>query len=317
VIVAAADAGAPARPEPTIHSTDEKAAEPTPGAPGAGMETKHVSEKQWMAERRETLSRQLKVEPADLRFSTDKQWALALRGPPVAPNAHPPRKPRPRRFQIIVVGVDGKRPRTFRPITAKGSDEPPKDLHLLTGERFVYEVAQPPPPPPSAHKKAPRLAHPPARPAGPPPRLFVIQPFGKRTRPIRCEGAHFTFTAQQDRLAFVAGAPEAGFVSVDGAQVYPRRGRSVIASDPVWSKDGHSLAFLEQRPSGPPRLVLLAEYDNPSGDTTWDLPAPTSLEGARVYWAGSGKLVVGRSSMKPIFAATFSKEPAPPTWHEP
>jgi hypothetical protein len=106
-------------------------------------------------------------------------------------------------------------------------------------------------------------------------------------------------------------------VVVDGAQVYPRKGRSVIAGEPAWSKDGHSVAFLELRPHAPARLVLLAEYDNPTGDTTWDLPASAALEGARVFWAGSGKLVVGKSSMRPIFAATFFKEKPPPPWREP
>jgi hypothetical protein len=100
-------------------------------------------------------------------------------------------------------------------------------------------------------------------------------------------------------------------------QVYPRKGRAAIGCEPAWSKDSHSLAFLERRSPAPARLVLLAEYDNPSGDTVWELPATAALDGAHVYWAGLGKLTVGRSVMKPIFATSFHKQPAPPAWREP
>src|SRR6185295_4329260 len=85
----------------------------------------------------------------------------------------------------------------------------------------------------------------PSAPPGPPPRLFIIQPIAPRARPIRCQGVHFAFSREKDRLAFVAGKAEAAFVAVDGAQVYPRRGRTIVASAPAWSKDGRSLAFLE------------------------------------------------------------------------
>ncbi|HEX4403631.1 MAG TPA: hypothetical protein VH560_02305, partial [Polyangia bacterium] len=80
------------------------------------------------------------------------------------------------------------------------------------------------------------------------------------------------------------------------------------ASAPAWSKDGHSLAFLEARVDRPARLVLLAELDNPTGDTTWDLPPTATTDGALVFWAGSSKLVVGKTQMRPVFSASFSKE---------
>ena len=67
------------------------------------------------------------------------------------------------------------------------------------------------------------------------------------------------------------------FVAVDGGQIYPRRGRTIVASAPAWSKDGHSLAFLEAPADRAARLVLVAEVDNPTGDTTWDLPPTTPL----------------------------------------
>jgi len=138
--------------------------------------------------------------------------------------------------------------------------------------------------------------------------LFVIQPLAPHARPIRCEGFNFTFAPQHDQLAFVGGQAGAGFVAVDGAQVYPRRGRTIVASAPVWSKDGHSLAFLEQPVAHPARLVLVAALDNPTGDTTWDLPADAKIDGASVSWAGAGKLVVRRTTLHPIFSATFITE---------
>jgi hypothetical protein len=311
------DAGPPEASAPAIRAAE----------PDATMETKHLTEKQWVATVREQLSKQLKVAPDELRFSPDRQWVAMVRGPPPPPEGKPVKHPR--RWQIVVTDAAGKRALKFRPVVAKGSDEPPKDVHFLADNRLVYEVVDPPPAPPptpragKGKKGAHRPTKPPPRPvpvkAPPehPTRLFVIQPLTRRGRPLRCQGERFAFTGPQDHLAYVGGDPDAAFVSVDGAQVFPRKGRALIAGEPAWSKDGHSLAFLELRPRAPARLVLLAEYDNPTGDTTWDLPPTAALDGARVFWAGSGKLVVGRSSMKPIFAATFFKEKPPPAWREP
>jgi hypothetical protein len=308
-----------AAPEPTIR--------PAVVEPDATMETKHLTEKQWQAEVRAKIAKQLDADPTELRFSSDKQWVLAVKGPPPPPAGKPIKHPR--RWTLVVTDSAGKRRIQFHPVTLKGSDEPPKEAHFLADNRVIYEVVQPPPaplPPPKAAKAKKGKHAKPAKPApkappkpvveGPPPRLFVIQPLSRR-RPQRVQSGHVAFTAQQDHLAYLGGDAEAAFVGVDGAQVYPRKGRAVIPCDPVWSKDGHSVAFLEQRPHAPARLVLLAEYDNPTGDTTWDLPASAVLEGARVFWAGSGKLVVGKSSMRPIFAATFFKEKPPPSWREP
>jgi hypothetical protein len=310
----APDAAVVERPAPTIH-------EAGPAAPDPSMDTRHLSEQQWLATTRATMSRALKADPAELRFSPDKQWVAVLRGPATQPGGKPSR--RPRRFQIVAMRVDGKRPLVLRPVVAKHSEEPPKDLHFLADGRLAYEVVSPPPPPPRStrsgkHARAPKV-HPAAHPGppGPPPRLFVIQPLAARARPVRCLGTHFTSPAQQDHLAYLSGAPEAAYVAVDGVQVYPRKGRAAITTEPAWSKDGHSLAFIEARPGISARLVLLAEYDNPTGDTTWDLPASASLEGARVSWAGPGKLVVGKSAMKPVFAASFAKEKPAPAWREP
>jgi hypothetical protein len=259
-----------------------------------------------------------------------KGTSKATKGTSTAPRA-PTRKPPPRKFQIVVVDPEGVRRGTFTPVVAPRSDEPPRDLRFLDEQLLVYEVVQPPPPPPApGHAKKPvpprpsPPRHPPAaahaapaaaappRPILPRPegseRLFILQPVGKRARAIRCQGYHFTFTAEHDRLAHVGGKPEAAFVAVNGKQVYPRRGRTVIGSDVAWSRDGLSLAFVEWPNGGAPRLVLLAQFDNPTGDTTWDLPATAVTEGMHVYWKGAGKLIVGKSALHPLFATSFTAE---------
>jgi hypothetical protein len=280
------------------------------------MEMKEVSEKQWQTNVRAKLATQLKVEPAELRFSPSKRLIACVRDVTPQPRK-PPRHPPPRRFQIVVVDPEGARRAQFTPVTAHGSDEPPKDFHFLAEDRLVYEVVQPPPPPPPAPKKRSRHAKPPRTPVPPktdpppPHRLFIVQPIERRQRRLRCEGIHFTFTAQHDHFAFVGGKPQSAFVSVDGTQVYPRRGHTIVAGELAWSKDGRSLAFLETPPSAKPRLVLLAEYDNPTGDTTWDLPPAASVDGARVFWGGSSKLVVAKTPTKPLFSASFTKEKPP------
>jgi hypothetical protein len=328
---AKAEAPAPAR-APVQLAALPAAESPAAADPFGDVGFKEVNQKDWIASLREKLAQQEKVPPTDLRVSPGLLRAAYVRSPAGAPVKAGRRPPPPRRHEIVVVDNQGRRVATFRAVLAKHGDEPPKDLRFLDEERLVYEVVEPPPdaiPPakaparrPAAHvkkaatwtkaKPAARTAAAPgplrAVPPTPPPRTFVIQPIAPRARPLRCIGAHFTFTHEHDKLAFVSGTAESGFVAVDGAQVYPRRGRTVVASAPAWSKDGRSLAFLESPAGKPARLVLLAELDNPTGDTTWDLPPAASTDGALVFWAGAGKLVVGKTQMRPIFSASFTKE---------
>ena len=297
-----------------------------------------VSEKDWEAETRKKIAQQQKIDPAVIVLSPGRLRAAFVRSPAVAPSQpsakRSPRQARrhapARRHQIIVVDNQGRSVASFRPVTLPGSDEPPKDLSFLAEDRLVYEAVAPTPAPePPASKKgatgikrkpkghgarrAATAPSPPPKPAAPelPPRLLVIQPIGPRARPIRCQGFHFVFSREHDRLAFVGGKPESAYVAVDGAQVYPRSGRTLVASGPAWSKDGHSLAFLESPTGKLPRLVLLAELDNPTGDTTWDLPPTAPLDGTGVFWAGPSKLVVGKTATHPFFSAAFTKD-APP-----
>ena len=141
----------------------------------------------------------------------------------------------------------------------------------------------------------------------------MVQPVRRNARAKRCDGVAFAFNRGRDQLVFVGGKPEAAMVVVNGVQVYPRRGRTVVVSEPAWSRDGRSLAFVEAPPRQAGRLVLLAAPDNPTGDTTWALPTSTSIAGVKVFWAGPGKLVVGKSAMRPLFATSFSRD-EPKSW---
>jgi hypothetical protein len=300
-------------------------AAPRPADPGASMQMKEVTEKEWVASVRNKLAQQLAVDPTELHFSPARRLVACVRQVGVAP-ARKTRRAAPRHYQIVVVDPEGARRGRFRTVQARGSDEPPRDLHFISEDRLLYEVTPPPPPPPPTSKppaRGQRHAKPAARPPPAPPpapplphRFFVIQPV-ESGRAVRCEGVRFSFTAQRDRLAFVSGPPDRAFVSVDGVQAYPRRGRTTIATDLAWSRDGRSLAFVETPPAAKPRLVLLSEIDNRTGDTTWDLPATAPLDGARVLWAGPGKLVVARTATHPLFTASFLKETPPPAPPEP
>ncbi|HEY2729420.1 MAG TPA: hypothetical protein VGK52_05715 [Polyangia bacterium] len=316
---------APPLPDASVDDAKEPVVVAAPPEPFGDVGFKEVNEKDWLAALREKIAQQEKVPPTDLRVSPGLLRAAYVRSPPVAPTKSR-RRPPPRRHTIVVVDNQGRRLATFRALAARRGDEPPKGLRFLSEERLVYEVVEPPPEAAPLGKPAPRK--PPARPAAhakkakpapasaparalppwPPARTFVIQPIMPRARPTKCVGVHFTFTREHDHLAFLSGSPESGFVAVDGAQLYPRRGRAVLASAPAWSKDGHSLAFLESPADKPARLVLVAEIDNATGDTTWDLPPTASTDGVNVFWAGSGKLVVGKTQMRPIFSASFTKE---------
>jgi hypothetical protein len=220
-----AESDAPPAPPPerTPPPSAPEARRPEPAAdPFGDVGFKEVNEKDWLANLRAKIAAQEKVEPTDLRVSPGMLRAAFVRSPPVPP-VKPGRRAPPRRHEIIVVDNQGHRVASFRPITARGSDEPPKDLRFLAEERLVYEVVAPPPPAPAAVpvKRAPprrpvaraaprdknkktKAAREPARPAPAvapappalPPRTFVIQPIAPRARPIKCVGVHFTFSRE-------------------------------------------------------------------------------------------------------------------------
>jgi hypothetical protein len=111
-------------------------------------------------------------------------------------------------------------------------------------------------------------------------------------------------------VAYLAGDAKRQRLFADGEAAYPRRGWTTIQGDAAWSPDGASLALIES--GAHPRLVVLVEFDNPSGDNTWPLPPEAAVDSSlHVYWAGQGKLVVGPSLTKPLFATSFHRDPAP------
>ncbi len=293
---------------PATQAVPAPALAAAPAPPVASeVETKHMSEKEWLVKTRQQIAGRWNIAGEELRFSPARTLVAFVQAPSVRVQKRPAKHPQPRVFTIVVVDVMGRRQHAFRPVRPRGQDEPPKDMQFLGEDRLVYEVVLPAPGPPPPPRRGSKRKVATAAPAGAPERLFVIQPVRSRARPISCQAARFAFNARKDHLACVGGKPGAQGVFVDGARVYPRgRGQTVVASDPAWSKDQLALAFLEQRPAGGLRLVLIADPGNPTGDTNWDLPASAAGEGLQVFWPSAQKLVVGRSIAAPMFATTFA-----------
>jgi hypothetical protein len=107
-------------------------------------------------------------------------------------------------------------------------------------------------------------------------------------------------------LAFVTGAQTQQALVIDGRNVWPRRGTTRMHGSPVWSPDGHGIALVEDGPFGP-RLVVLVEYPDASGDLTWPVPRDALAAGLRVFWAGDNKVVIGDSALHPRFAADWER----------
>jgi hypothetical protein len=111
---------------------------------------------------------------------------------------------------------------------------------------------------------------------------------------------------QHRHVAFVTGAGDKQALVVDGRNVWPRRGLTKMQGAPVWSPDGHGLAFVEDGNFGP-RLVVLVEYPDASGDLTWPIPREAVAPGLHVFWAGDNKVVIGESALRPRFAADWER----------
>jgi hypothetical protein len=107
-------------------------------------------------------------------------------------------------------------------------------------------------------------------------------------------------------VAFVSCAGTKQQVVVDGQGVWPRYGVTRVNGLPVWSPDGHGLAFTEDAPKGP-RLVVLVEFDDAQGDLTWNIPRDALGAGLKVFWAGDSKVVIGETALRPRFAADWQR----------
>jgi hypothetical protein len=223
---------------------------------------------------------------------TDLIWSAARRSfavvLPVKPAAPKPRRPSP--TMIAVHSSTGERLGTFR---ALGTG-PVSELRFLGEDRLTYRLPVTP------------SARPPARPA---PLRYAIQPTKAGAAPVVCTGWHFVLSPAGNHVAYVGGDKNRQRLLVDGEAVYPRHGFTTLRGEPAWASDSLGLAAIE---SGAHRqLVVLVEFDNPTGDNTWRLPPEADDPSLHVFWAGPGKLVVGPSLTKPVFAASFHRDPAP------
>jgi len=119
-------------------------------------------------------------------------------------------------------------------------------------------------------------------------------------------GLEFVWGPSRRHVAFVTGGGGKQAVVVDGQNVWPRLGVSKIHGQPVWSPDGHGIAFTEDTSTGP-RLVVLVEFDDAQGDLTWNVPKDAVAPGLKVFWAGDNKVVIGETALRPRFAADWKR----------
>jgi hypothetical protein len=119
-------------------------------------------------------------------------------------------------------------------------------------------------------------------------------------------GNGFVWGPERRHVAFISGAGDKQSLVVDGRTVWPRRGTTHLFQPPVWSPDGHGLALVDQGTAGA-RLVVLVEYDDASGDLTWNVPKDALSPGLRVFWAGDSKVVIGETALRPKFAAGWER----------
>lgn len=266
-------------PAPDAAAATDAPAEPPPSAPADAVATK------------------LGVEKAALVWSAGKKsFAVVLPA-----NAKRAKARRPPPTIIAVYSAKGEPSGEFRALGVGAISE----LRFLGEDRLFYRL----PVKPSAAHKARRR---PSRSASalPPPLRYALQPIKPEAAPIACTGWRFVFSPAGDHVAHVGGDDQHQRVFVDGVAVYPRRGATTLQGDPAWAADSLGLAAIET--GARHRLVVLVEFDNPTGDNTWPLPPEASDPALRVFWAGSGKLVVGPSLTKPVFAASFHRD-APTT----
>jgi hypothetical protein len=239
----------------------------------------------------ETVAARLGVDPAELKWSPSRASYAAA----IAPKD---RSKSAGSYRLAVFSAAGKR------IAEVDATRPGAvgDLGFLGESRLVYRITPPAPPHKRtrAQKQTVKKKTPPV-----PTMLYAIQPLVPVAAPMICEGQRFTFSPNGDHIAWVNGEPGQEWLGADGAQVYPRRGVTTIQGEPAWSHDGHSLALIEG--GAKPTLVVLVEFDNPSGDNFWPLPPDATDPAMRVFWAGPGRLVVGREITKPMFTTSFRR----------
>ncbi|HEY7954696.1 MAG TPA: hypothetical protein VII38_05350 [Polyangia bacterium] len=150
---------------------------------------------------------------------------------------------------------------------------------------------------------APRNRH------GVPPQVYVVHDVNTGEILAARAGSDFIWGPESEgrkHVAFVSGAGGRQALVVDGQNVWPRAGVTHIHGEPVWSPDGHGLAFTEESRLGA-RLVVLVEFDDAQGDLTWNIPREALGPGLKVFWAGDSKVVIGETPFQPRFAADWKR----------
>jgi hypothetical protein len=218
------------------------------------------------------------VKKDEMIFSPDKRKFAYVREKATASNAKvtPP-------AHVLVRNLAGDPINDF-PVYRPGK---PEELEWLDNHRIGYVA-----PADTAAKK--------------PTNLYVVHDVNTGEVLAARSGGEFVWGPTHRHVAFVSGPPQKQAVVVDGQNVWPRYGTSRIHGQPVWSPDGHGLAFTEETAAGP-RLVVLVEFDDAQGDLTWNVPKDALGPGLRVFWAGDNKVVIGESALKPRFAADWQR----------
>jgi hypothetical protein len=216
------------------------------------------------------------VKKDEMVFSPDRRRFAYVRERPTASNAKvaPP-------AHVLVRNLAGDPINDF-PVYRPGK---PGELEWLDNHRIGYVA------PADPHKPA---------------NVYVVHDANTGEVLAARSGGEFIWGPEHRHVAFISGATQKQAVVVDGQNVWPRFGTSRIHGQPVWSPDGHGLAFTEEGAKGP-RLVVLVEFDDAQGDLTWDVPRDALGPGLKVFWAGDNKVVIGESQLKPRFAADWQR----------
>jgi hypothetical protein len=228
------------------------------------------------------------VQKSEMVFSPDKRKFAYVRAKATASTAKPGGAPP---MRVLVRNIAGDPVNEFAVYRAGRPDE----LTWLDNHRIGYLA-----PPPAFDATAPR------KPGAAPSNVYVVHDVDTGEILAARAGLEFVWGPQHKHLAFISGPAGKQQVVVDGQNVWPRFGASKIHGTPVWSPDGHGLAFTEDTPQGP-RLVVLVEFDDAQGDLTWNIPKEATAPGLKVFWAGDSKVVIGEDALRPRFAADWKR----------
>jgi hypothetical protein len=119
-------------------------------------------------------------------------------------------------------------------------------------------------------------------------------------------GNSFSWDPAKKKVAYLSREGRA--VAVGDKEIYPRtrtpraRYRGPIA----WSADGRGLAFIELGEQ--PKLVVLVELEDESGDLSWPIPPEATGPSMKVFWAAPNKVVIGDDPLNPKFAAPWERD---------